>query len=128
MFYIRERRADLEKVGDGRGLWEIEGRDEYQMLRCRGCERICFRHLSSFSDAIDEETGSPRIDVRYYPPATSRKGPDWLSEFSLKYLGLIDLHRDLHLISDLLEEIYEALHNGATRLAAMGVRSLLEEN
>ena len=105
------------------GIGEIGGHDMYEMLRCRGCERICLRHQSSFSEDVDPKTGQPLVVTRYYPPATSRKKPDWLSTFSLVHVGW----NEEDIISDLIEEIYEALHNDARRLVAMGVRSLLEQ-
>jgi hypothetical protein len=108
---------EIERVG------EIGGEDSYEMLRCRGCGRICLRHQSSFSEDKDPETGRPLVVTRYYPPATSRKKPNWLSMFSLMHLAW----NEDDIISDLLDEIYEALHNDARRLAAMGVRSLLEQ-
>lgn len=86
----------------------VEGGDIYQMLRCRGCSSISFRHLRWCSEWDDQE-------AHFYPPQTSRNKPAWLEEECIPRSQ-----------RELLLEIYEALHNNSPRLAAMGVRSLIE--
>jgi hypothetical protein len=58
---------------------EIWGGDSYEMIKCLGCEGISLRHSSWFSEDIDN-SGTPRTNIRYYPPATFRQGPRWLPE------------------------------------------------
>ena len=53
--------------------------------------------------------------VHYYPPQISRRKPAWIEDGGIPASQL-----------GLLNEIYEALHNDSPRLAAMGVRSLIE--
>jgi hypothetical protein len=57
------------------------------------------------------------ITTTYHPAATSRSKPDWLG-------FLFGINESV--IADTLDEIYSALHNGTRRIAAMGIRSLLE--
>jgi hypothetical protein len=98
-------------------IWEDEGsgasgKDAYEMLRCMGCDSITFRHLSW--DDTDPEPA-----IHYFPPAIFRQKPAWLNGW------WIDDSYD-EVVAGLLDEIYSALQNNAPRLAAMGVRSLIE--
>jgi hypothetical protein len=95
----------------------ISGGDTYEMLRCRGCGNITLRHSSWFSEEADER-GKPLVGVKYYPPATSRQKPEWLL--------LLSLNSEAEFAAELLEEVYVALQSGQTRLAAMGIRAMLE--
>ncbi|MGA9998355.1 MAG: DUF4145 domain-containing protein [Pyrinomonadaceae bacterium] len=94
------------------------GGDTFEMLKCRGCETITLRHKSWFSTDTNDE-GQPNIT--YYPPAVSRREPDWLNDLALYY----NMNEDF--LEGTLKEIYIALKNDSRRLAAMGVRSLLEQ-
>lgn len=91
----------------------VSGTDTYEMLRCLGCDRIQLRHRSCFSEEEGER-------VQYFPPSIFRKSPGWISAF---HFGL---NKDEAFVRDLLLEIYSALQNNQPRLAAMGVRALLE--
>jgi len=91
----------------------ISGSDKYEMLRCLGCENIELRHTSYFS-----EDDGPVIN--YFPPAIFRPQPLWFKDL------FFDLPTDEDFVEPLLKEIYVALQNNQPRLAAMGVRSLIE--
>lgn len=91
-------------------IGKIGGGNIYQMLKCGGCGGISFRDMEWCSE------WDPDLSVvHYYPPQISRKKPDWIDDRSIPKSQL-----------ELLSEIYEALHNNSPRLAAMGVRSLIE--
>jgi hypothetical protein len=61
------------------------------------------------------------VEHGYYPSPVSRKEPDWL-------LFLIVGHKkEDATLGSLLHEIYQAVHGGQYRLAAMGIRALLEQ-
>jgi hypothetical protein len=99
--------------------WEAEqgavcGGETYETLRCCGCKTIRLR-LRSWCSEDDE------AEVYYFPPAITRRRPDWFQ----------DLWRELEpaesFLENLMEEIYTALQNNLPRLAAMGVRALLEQ-
>lgn len=98
---------------------EISGSDIYEMLRCRGCGYVSMRHSSWCSEDYDDD-GGPVERVKYFPPAISRRKPGWLNSFDSPF-WLGD-----SVVEQLLEEIYSALHNDSRRIAAMGVRALLE--
>lgn len=69
-------------------------------------------HESWFS----ENDGST---ITYYPPASARPEPGWFRDlWKSTPPGAV--------VEELIKEIYTALHNGSLRLAAIGVRSLLE--
>ena len=99
--------------------WECEegyvsGGDSFETLQCRGCDRIHLRHTSWFSE-VDE----PKIT--YFPPPIFRKPPEWYEDLWL------EIGAEYEFIGDLLQEVYIATQNNLPRLAAMGVRALLEQ-
>jgi hypothetical protein len=82
------------------------------MLQCAGCENVCLAEQILFTEDGEKE-------FNFYPPTASRKRPSWL-------LSLIMGRKNAY-IGSLLNEIYEAAHSGQNRLAAMGIRALLEQ-
>lgn len=103
----------MEETSWSDDVHPISGGDKYEMVRCLGCENIKLRHTSYFSEA-DEPT------INYFPPAMFRPHPDWFKDLFLE----LPLEEDF--VEPLLKEIYVALQNNQPRLAAMGVRSLIE--
>jgi hypothetical protein len=96
---------------------DITGGTTYETLRCGGCDEVVLRKREWCSE--DHPTDPER--VTFYPPATFRPQPKWLSDFWLEFPSGQDF---LH---DLLKEVYVALQNDQPFLAAMGVRALLEQ-
>jgi hypothetical protein len=86
---------------------DIYFHNKYELLQCRGCNNVKLRLTTSFSE-------DPRTDISYFPPAISRKRPEWL----------YDVDNDF--IDNLLREIYVGLQNNCRRLATLGIRALLE--
>lgn len=100
------------------GQHTISGGDEYSLIRCAGCDSVHLIHESWFSEDADED--GPNIKTVYYPPAISRRRPSWLRDPSGPFFfGDTEVEK-------LLNEIYSALQNDSRRLAAMGIRALLE--
>jgi len=102
-------------------LHETTGRDENQiethmMLRCAGCGSISLAHHI-------RHLPNGEVDSFYYPSPVSRKKPSWFMEMSLGWLGGVGARK----LADLLHEIYQAVDGGQHRLAAMGIRALLEQ-
>jgi hypothetical protein len=88
----------------------------YAMLECAGCHRVCLSVQVLFIP--DGE-----VEHRYYPSPVSRKQPDWLLPL---IIGLAGKENDSDLGS-LLHEVYQAVYGRQYRLAAMGIRALLEQ-
>ena len=78
-----------------------------------GCENIKLRHVSWFSEDDGPTTN-------YFPPAIFRQQPSWFKDL------WAELPFDDDFVEPMLKEIYVALQNNLPRLAAMGVRSLIE--
>jgi Domain of unknown function (DUF4145) len=99
--------------------WEDEdstlsGSDNYETLKCCGCENIKLRHTNYFSE-YDEPT------VNYFPASIFRRNPEWFSQL------WAELPEEDDFVEHLLKEIYVALQHNLPSLAAMGVRSLIEK-
>ncbi len=85
-----------------------------EFLQCRGCEHICMRQTYN-SNATGQEP-----EITYYPPAITRRQPEWLMELSFYFNEL------LRTIRYLLQEIYAAMFTRSYRLAAMGTRAVID--
>jgi Domain of unknown function (DUF4145) len=97
-----------------RSVTEEDRVTKYAMLECSGCRRVSLQeHI-----IIDSE-----VEVSFYPSPVSRREPDWLLSLAT---GLRGGARDGELGS-LLHEIYQAVRGEQHRLAAMGIRALLEQ-
>jgi len=94
--------------------YPVSGGEEYETLKCSGCDNIKLRHTSWCSED-DENT------INYFPPAIFRRTPEWFDDLWL------ELSAEDEFVEKLLKEIYVALQNNLPSLAAMGVRSLLEK-
>jgi uncharacterized protein DUF4145 len=107
----------------------------YSMLECSGCHRVCLREQFLFTDFGD-------VKHNYYPSPVSRKEPDWLRFMGMQDSSAADFDfgetifaaphasgnkNDDAALGSLLREIYQAVHGGQYRLAAMGIRALLEQ-
>jgi hypothetical protein len=105
-----------EGIGEDNSIY---GANVYDLLKRLGCEHVVLRHNSWFSEEIDPETGRHEIRTTYYPPATYRKAPKWLSDlmWTTEYDDSLE---------EIMREIYVALQNDAPRLATIGIRALIE--
>ncbi len=107
-------RTTAHKVLHERSVTEEDRTTRYAMLECSGCRRVSLQeHV-----IIDEE-----VEVNFYPSPVSRREPDWLLSL---VIGLKGDESD-GVLGSLLHEIYQAVHGGQHRLAAMGIRALLEQ-
>ncbi|MGA8586288.1 MAG: DUF4145 domain-containing protein [Roseiarcus sp.] len=103
-------------------LYETAQHDEdwtltYAMLECLGCHRICLLEIARYVTGDSEQI--------YYPSPVSRKEPEWVDTMVLA--GLLDNKTVDGRLGSLLREIYQAVHGRQYRLAAMGIRALLEQ-
>lgn len=81
----------------------------HRMIECCGCHRIGLMRIRG-ATFLDEN------EVDYFPPAVSRKKPSLVAEIT-------DAPDDL---SELLDEVYDALNANNLRLATMGARAVLD--
>jgi hypothetical protein len=108
-------RQTTHKVLHERALHDEDRITTYAMLECSGCHRVSLGEQVRFTDGEMEHS--------YYPSPVSRKEPEWRL---LMIIGIAKNKNDAELGS-LLHEIYQAVHGGQYRLAAMGIRALLEQ-
>jgi hypothetical protein len=85
---------------------EISWNITYKMLECCGCENISLQRKFYFSE-------NDEIIEEYFPPQVSRQLPKWNDELPDEW-------------SELLTEVYLALHADSRRLALMGSRALVD--
>jgi Domain of unknown function (DUF4145) len=110
---------------DGDDRVQVSGSDTWSIVECEGCHTVTFVHSHWFSEDYDYSTedGPTAIVHRdLYPPAPSRKMPEWgtgLDAF------LCHTSEDLW-IGDLHAHIYAALGMKAYALAAMGMRAIVD--
>src|SRR5262245_56135115 len=91
-----------------------DDQEQVALIECCGCGKISMR----------KQINAGRLPiVSYYPSPTSRRRPKWIWGLAWG----IDGEENVDKLGDLLQEIYEAMDGGQLRLAAMGVRSLLEQ-
>ena len=127
-------RKTTHKVLHEHGQRDEDRTTTYAMLECSGCHRVCLgEQVRDFSGDVEQS---------YYPSPVSRKEPDWLlsmiigkPDFSAEFFGETTSaaprasgnKNDDPALGALLHEIYQAIHGGQYRLAAMGIRALLEQ-
>ena len=95
-----------EVIEEGQLLGEISWRYDYELLECRACRNVRLR-------ATYQDDGTIGPEVTYYPPAVSRRLPNWHGHLPPR-------------MENLLAEVYRALHTNSRRLATMGSRALLD--
>lgn len=100
---------------------EIEWRpDTFEVIECAGCGRVSFAHRYVDLGWSEDEHDAVFVErADYYPFPVSRRRPPWIAESRL--FGPVPFE-----LRGLFNEIYEAVCGGQHRLAAMGVRALLE--
>jgi len=103
----------------------ISGKDHYELLKCAGCGDVRLRHTNWFSEQVGEDD-KPVPVITYYPPASIRRHPVWLSCVDVSHGVDVHLVWMPEFVSRLLREVYVALQNDCCSVAAMGIRALLE--
>lgn len=93
---------------------EVVFYDEWQIIQCRGCEDISFRHESSNSHDYDPDDGSPYLTIKLYPI----RGKD-----ILPIKGYYNAQPNVRAI---YRETIDAYNNGQYLLCAGGLRATIE--
>ncbi|WP_159007488.1 DUF4145 domain-containing protein [Bradyrhizobium sp. S69] len=99
--------------------YEEETVEKYAMIECCGCGRISmgYQRVWKYDGSVDND---------YFPSPVSRKEPNWVYWVWLGQFRASD-EKEAAKLMFLLREIYRAVHGGQYRLAAMGIRALLEQ-
>jgi hypothetical protein len=108
--------VSLDKQGteySEREGWSVDWADHYQVIRCRGCEIVSFRHLSWFSEDVQpgEDDGTTE---RLYPKRDAS---------SLEKKSLLNVPSSLRRI---YSEVIDCYNNDNPTLCAAGLRALVE--
>jgi Domain of unknown function (DUF4145) len=106
--------------GDNDSL--VDGGDTWSIVECGGCHTVTFVHSHWFSEDCEptEEGWTPIEHRDLYPPAPSRKMPEWGSHYIIWFNSYEDWIPKLHL------DIYSAIGMKAYALAAMGARAIVD--
>jgi len=101
----------------------VQGGDTWSIVECGGCHTVTFIHSHWFSEdyELTEDGGwTPVLHRHLYPPAPSRKMPEWGIYAFLCHTSddrwIVKLHKD----------IYAAIGMEAYALAAMGARTIVD--
>lgn len=98
--------------------------NNYYILECRGCGGNYFKHKSSnsedYHDYYDENTGEHEVEyietIQFWPPPARRHRPDWFTSILLED----------RVLGSLFENVYTALDNNLSVLAAIGMRTVFD--
>lgn len=110
-----QARSESEEINE---YVTVSGGDRYSLISCAGCDDVRMLHQHWFSEDMDHR-GNAIIHSDYYPPSLTRQKPRWMRE-------IIPFHVIMGEVSGLCDEIYRAIGVGASRLAVMGIRALVE--
>jgi hypothetical protein len=102
----------------------IYGGNTWSIVECGGCHTVTFVHTHWFSEdceLTDDDGWTPIVHVDLYPPAPSRKMPEWV-----RVHALLCLPRDHLWIVKLHADIYAAIGLESYSLAAMGTRAIVD--
>jgi hypothetical protein len=115
----------VESWEDAGGM--VWGRTSWYILQCRGCDHMFCHTVKIFSEEYDHEWDPATQEdvlvydetVAYWPAVLKRKPPDWFSPMG--FVGDKD-----NILHGAMRELYVALENDLTRLAAAGVRTAFD--
>jgi hypothetical protein len=133
---ITVRKAHCSKCGGGRNCDILGAHDEryndehfdcctsWYLFQCRGCEHVFVQTVYTDSENIDwqygpngETEGYAVETMRYWPALAKRRRPEWITAHG------IDSDHNVRALDDSLFELYGALDNDLTILAAIGIRT-----
>jgi hypothetical protein len=120
-----ERNCDIRGLHDERYVDEnFDCCTSWHLLQCRGCEHVFVQTVYTNSESIDwqygpdgETIGECEQTIRYWPALAKRKKPDWITSHG------IDCEQNVRALDESLFELYGALNNDLTILAAIGIRT-----
>ena len=99
-----------EEYEDEEHSFSISWQDEYQIIKCKGCDSISFRHTNWFSEDYQDDGPTERL----YPKIPKR---------GIKSKDLSNLPKN---IRRLYRETIDSFNNESLTLTAAGLRALVE--
>lgn len=87
-------------------VWDVVGYF-WHVTRCRGCEKINFKHILKSSPDKENDI------VFYFPKKAIRPIPYWVRSLPVKYV-------------EILQEVYHAINEGLFSLSLTGIRTILD--
>lgn len=102
-------RVDDDEDIEGGG-YSISWYDDYQIVMCRGCDNISFKHISWFSEDWNPDWNG---ETCYYYPKRKIRKP-------------IEIRRIPYELESLYIEVIDAYNAGAFILVAGGLRAIIE--
>lgn len=99
---------------DSQEGWSVDWHGHYQVIQCRGCETLSFRHRSWFSEDFNPEFGEDGYTENLYP----KRGGGTRSTKSYMNVpfGLRRIYR----------EVIDTFNNDSATLCAAGLRAIVE--
>lgn len=92
----------------------VSGIDSFQVIQCLGCDNISFRRVSTCSEYINPEDGSPEEEISLYPGYKETRDPiDGFRLFPMQ-------------AKEVYVEVLDSINNKDFLLAAVGLRMLIE--
>lgn len=108
---------------DQSGFW---GQTTWYILECRGCEHVFAQTVSINSEDMEQwyepdgsTGGSYNETLGYWPALSKRRRPDWIGEYGIEA-------DDVDGLDSALRELYGALDNDLSMLAAIGIRTCFD--
>lgn len=100
----------------------ICGSDTWSIVECGGCHTVTFVHSHWFSEdyELSDDGPAPIAHRELYPPAPTRKMPEW------GFDAFLCLPADARWIIQLHRDIYAATGMKSYALAAMGTRAIVD--
>jgi hypothetical protein len=117
----RETKHDVVASYDTKGsewdkdeAWSVDWEGNYQVIQCRGCETLSFRHRNWFSEDWHPEYGDDGSTENLYPKRSK-------STIAIKNFLNVP-----HTLRRIYREIVDTFNNDSVTLCAAGLRAIVE--
>ena len=99
------------------------GGEGWAVVECCGCRTRTFLHERWFSeDTVEDQGPEPIVHRTVYPPAPTRKMPEWSHDQFI----MLDVPPNDAWVFKLHQDVYAAIGLGSLHLSAMGVRAIVD--
>ncbi|PRG18389.1 hypothetical protein C6Q35_27505 [Burkholderia multivorans] len=105
--------ADAEAWHPDEG-WSVNWIDNYQVVQCKGCEGVSFRHAQWFSEDQYSDDDSPEDHALLYPKRSENTYP------------IRDFYNVPSSLRRIFREVVDAFNTESSTLCAAGLRAIVE--